>query len=322
MPKYTINGKEVNENDFWTQNSTVVVSFAPEINEKNTYVIKGKKDAIINLSDGTWSKVNNGECFYELSNSEADYLKDINKHLIFEIKSPNTEGHSTRHKAAGIRSITDELNKSKNEKTYLQILKESYLEYFKNDTWAKSKIVAVQTVQELSIAIEQITGRESLIIKQQEISKEDIDKAGGIHKFFEDFVKEVLEEDLKKQDKGAPSQIIMDEFATGFNPFVWKKESEGVKHSKGKLKMELDFDFIKQMAERMSSNKKNGKYQPFNWKLKMNSQELAEALMRHCIEVIEGRYEDDGREYGHLEALSTGAMMLNYQLKNFPQNKK
>lgn len=295
MPKYTINGREVNENDFWTQSSTVVVSF-PDTDEK-IYPTEIEEPNIVNIPMPGYG------CL------KLDLSKITNE------KSQNTEGHSTRHKAAGV----DELNKSKNEKTDLQILKESYLEYFKNDAWAKAKIVPTQTVQELEIAIEQITGRESLIIKQQEISKEDIAKGRlDIHKTIED----LLLKGMLEEDKGAPSQIIMDEFATGFNPFVWKKESEGVKHSEGKLKMELDFDFIKQMAERMSSNKKNGKYQPFNWKLKMNSQELAEALMRHCIEVIEGRYEDDGREYGHLEALSTGAMMLNYQLKNFPQNKK
>lgn len=309
MPKYTINGKEVNENDFWTKNSTVVVSFSGA-NEK----------------------------------------------------SPNTEGHSTRHKAAGLKSITDELNKSKNEKTDLQVLKESYLEYFKNDTWAKSKIVAAQTVQELSIAIEQITGRESLIIKQQEISKEDIEKAAGIHKFFEDSVKEILEEDLKQQgkgiaelsyqhllpyyddfkteklkrilldeihinkrnainhilelrnSKGAPSQIIMDEACTGFNPFAGKKESEG------KLFYEFDWEFIEACAKRMQNNK--GKYPAFNWCKKIDVKELIQAQNRHHIEVMKGNYKDGDEELGHLTSYMCNAMLIWHQLKNFPQNKK
>lgn len=88
----------------------------------------------------------------------------------------------------------------------------------------------------------------------------------------------------------------------------------GVKETTGKLSLELDFDFVKQMAERMDTNK--GKYEKWNWKKPMDVRELSEATMRHCMEVIEGRYEDDGRPYGHLEALATNSMMLNYQLKN------
>lgn len=38
--------------------------------------------------------------------------------------------------------------------------------------------------------------------------------------------------------------------------------------------------------------------------------------MRHLLEIMEGRYEDDGREFGHLESLSDNMMMLNWQLKN------
>lgn len=102
---------------------------------------------------------------------------------------------------------------------------------------------------------------------------------------------------------------------------TFSDEKEGVKHSEGKTPMELDFTFVRQLAERMHSNKKNGKYAPNNWKKTIDIQEIKDAAMRHLIEVMEGNYEDDGREYGHLEAVCTNIMVLNYQLKNL-HNKK
>lgn len=89
---------------------------------------------------------------------------------------------------------------------------------------------------------------------------------------------------------------------------------KGVKESDGKLFHELDFSFIKQMSERMSSNK--GKYPPFNWKEPIDVESLTQAIFRHVLEVMEGNFEDDGREFGHLESIACNAMMLNYQLKN------
>lgn len=91
------------------------------------------------------------------------------------------------------------------------------------------------------------------------------------------------------------------------------------KETEGKLFYELDFEFIEQMAERMSSNKDNEKYEIWNWKKPMPSkgiENLKQAMWRHIIEVMQGNYADDGRIYGHLEAISNNAMMINYQLKN------
>lgn len=88
----------------------------------------------------------------------------------------------------------------------------------------------------------------------------------------------------------------------------------GKKESNGKLFYELDFDFIKQMAERMSENK--GKYTPYNWKKPLDIEEIKQATFRHVLEIMEGRYEDDGRLFGHLEAIAVNAMFINYQLKN------
>jgi hypothetical protein len=94
---------------------------------------------------------------------------------------------------------------------------------------------------------------------------------------------------------------------------------EAKKETEGKLFYELDFEFIKQMAERMQSNKDNNKYELWNWKKPMTPrgiEALKQAMWRHIIAVMQGEFEDDGREFGHLEAISNNAMMINYQLKN------
>lgn len=91
------------------------------------------------------------------------------------------------------------------------------------------------------------------------------------------------------------------------------------KDSAGKLYYEIDFNFIKQMAERMQSNKENSKYDLWNWKKPMTPKgmdDLKQALLRHVLAVMEGKFDDDGREFGHLEAISNNAMMINYQLKS------
>lgn len=95
------------------------------------------------------------------------------------------------------------------------------------------------------------------------------------------------------------------------------------KETEGKLFYELDWSFITQMAERMASNKKDSKYSLWNWKKPMSQkdiEDLKQATLRHLLEVLEGRYEDDGRKFGHLEAISANMMMINYQLKNKIKN--
>ena len=92
------------------------------------------------------------------------------------------------------------------------------------------------------------------------------------------------------------------------------------KEKEGKLFYELDWDFITQMAERMASNKKSDKYKLWNWKLPMSEEDfedLKQALFRHTMSIMKGEYKDDGREFGHLEAIANNVMMLNYQLKTF-----
>ena len=68
-----------------------------------------------------------------------------------------------------------------------------------------------------------------------------------------------------------------------------------------------------------SVNKKESKYSLWNWKKPMTPEgieSLKQATLRHLIEVMECNYEDDGREFGHLEAIADNMMILNYQLKN------
>ena len=91
------------------------------------------------------------------------------------------------------------------------------------------------------------------------------------------------------------------------------KEGTAYKETEGKLHYELDFEFITQMAERMASNK--GKYEPYNWQKLDNIADLKQSLFRHVLEVMNGNYKDDNREFGHLEAVAINAMFINYQLK-------
>ena len=92
------------------------------------------------------------------------------------------------------------------------------------------------------------------------------------------------------------------------------KEETAYKETEGKLFYELDFEFIKQMAERMASNK--GKYEPYNWHKLDNIADLKQSLFRHVLEIMNGNYEDDNRAKGHLEAVAINAMFINYQLNS------
>src|SRR5690606_731578 len=95
------------------------------------------------------------------------------------------------------------------------------------------------------------------------------------------------------------------------------KEDVGYKEEEGKLTYELDWDFIKAMAQRMQKGKV--KYGPYNWKKPIDTQSLLQALFRHTIEVMDGNYEDDGSIFGHLEAIACDVMMIRYQLKHYEQ---
>jgi hypothetical protein len=114
-------------------------------------------------------------------------------------------------------------------------------------------------------------------------------------------------------DRKQKEEEVIDKFRKNM------ETKEAYKETEGKLFYELDWSFITQMAERMASNKKEGKYEMFNWKNPMTPkgiEDLKQATMRHLLAVMQGEYEDDDREFGHIEAISDNMMMLNYQLKN------
>lgn len=177
-------------------------------------------------------------------------------------------------------------------------------------------------------------------IKLKNVEKEDKNKKASS-------VEQLLKEVNKHQEQNGGRDVNMefpfdavltptkkynnDLFVPGFG-FIHKRgkifkydkiaEKENTKEAKketeGKLFYELDFEFIKQMAERMQSNKDNDKYELWNWKKSMTPrgiEALKQAMWRHIIAVMQGEFEDDGREFGHLEAISNNAMMINYQLK-------
>lgn len=127
---------------------------------------------------------------------------------------------------------------------------------------------------------------------------------------FKNFIEKQIIKDLEYSNKEIKGSI---KNAPYVNPKHIK--SEGIKHSEGKTPMELDFDFIKQMAERMSANKSNGKYPKWNWKKDIDIEEIKDAFFRHALEIMEGRYEDDGRKFGHIEAAANNLMIINYLLK-------
>lgn len=91
-------------------------------------------------------------------------------------------------------------------------------------------------------------------------------------------------------------------------------EVNGYKELSGKLSYELDWCFIKQLAERMSQNKH--KYEPYNWKKPIDIDSLKQSLFRHVIAVMNDEYEDDNRVLGHLESIALNVMFINYQIKN------
>lgn len=90
---------------------------------------------------------------------------------------------------------------------------------------------------------------------------------------------------------------------------------EGKKEKEGKLFYEIDFRFIEAMAKRMAENK-GGKYPPFNWKKKIDIEELKQGINRHHVEVMDGIYKDGDDDLGHVVAYACNAMMLWYQLKH------
>ena len=133
------------------------------------------------------------------------------------------------------------------------------------------------------------------------------------HNWINDYPNEFVL--YKDGDKSGITAIGVDDYI----PTKVEDTTTAYKESNGKLFYEIDWPFITQMAERMAANKKDGKYELFNWKKPMDEkgiEDLKQAMLRHLIEILNGVYEDDGREFGHLESIACNSLMLNYQLKN------
>ena len=86
----------------------------------------------------------------------------------------------------------------------------------------------------------------------------------------------------------------------------------GYKETEKKLVYDIDFEYIKKMAERMQLNR--DKYPVGNWKKPLQVEDLKQALFRHTMEIMKGNYSDE-QKYGHLIALGCNAFMIIEQLK-------
>ena len=86
----------------------------------------------------------------------------------------------------------------------------------------------------------------------------------------------------------------------------------GYKETEKKLVYDIDFDYVKKMAERMQLNR--DKYPVGNWKQPLEVEDLKQALFRHTMEIMKGNYSDE-QKYGHLVALGCNAFMIIEQLK-------
>ena len=92
-----------------------------------------------------------------------------------------------------------------------------------------------------------------------------------------------------------------------------QKGNSGIKEIESKLIYDIDFEYIKGMAERMQLNR--DKYPVGNWTKPIDIESLKQALFRHTIEIMQSNYSDE-QKFGHLYAIGCNAFMIINQLKN------
>lgn len=92
-----------------------------------------------------------------------------------------------------------------------------------------------------------------------------------------------------------------------------RRTIQGIKETDKKLIYDIDFEYIKGMAERMQLNR--DKYPVGNWTKPIDIDALKQALFRHTIEIMQGNYSDE-QKFGHLYAIGCNAFMIINQLKN------
>ena len=196
-----------------------------------------------------------------------------------------------------IVSITEKVNSNKNNTSYLKQPKIK-------DTSLKELKEATINATNLNFDIKDILD----IISCD--TKEDI------YRLVE---KQIAERDKLNIYPLTPEECFKKENISSKKEGIGVKQNQtAYKETEGKLFYELDWGFITQMAERMASNKKESKYALWNWKKPMTPkgiEDLKQATLRHLLEVLEGRYEDDGRPFGHIEAIADNMMMINYQIR-------
>lgn len=224
--------------------------------------------------------------------------KTINNHILEimsnaffldeTIEAGNKSTNSTRHK-----SINGETHKELTTEKKLKIT-----EGFKKEALK----------QQLDAILENIEIQSSYISpkKKEEIKTDWIDfvangmKRGKIIKY------ENSAEKTEKED----AMVNKRDIKIGHSPF---EKDNGIKESEGKLYYELSWEFIEQMAKRMSNNKSD-KYPLYNWKKNINVEDLKQAINRHHIEVMKGNYKDGDEVLGHIVAYACNSMMLWEQL--------
>ena len=87
---------------------------------------------------------------------------------------------------------------------------------------------------------------------------------------------------------------------------------KGIKETEKKLIYDIDFNYVKGMAERMQLNR--DKYPVGNWQKPIDVDSLKQAMFRHVLEVMNGNYSDE-QKFGHLYAIGCNAFMIIAQLK-------
>jgi hypothetical protein len=295
MQKYYLNNREVSEEEFYSINNLSVSN--PFRGEKQ--VNQAVKEAI-----GLSTRHKAGEKMVYLDEVLDNFREDDSPAIKFAERLAQQDER--------LKEIKDRLNLA--EKQARKFIDDMYLknpnvisqeEY---DKLEKEDTITNVSRGEKEMIIGEVEKKASKVLS--ELFKKDID---SLTEMFTNIKPEGIKE---TEGKVGEKMTKLDEAIAQWKELIdgAVEAQHGVKETEGKLNYELDWEFIQQMAERMSQNK--GKYEPYNWKKPMDVEKLKQSLFRHVIEVMKGNYSDDGREFGHLESIALNSMMINYQLKN------
>lgn len=96
-------------------------------------------------------------------------------------------------------------------------------------------------------------------------------------------------------------------------------ESEGLRYNDGKLKWSLvDFDALEDMVKVLEFGAQ--KYSANNWKKGLNTDEIAESMMRHLFAYLQGEDIDPESGLPHTGHIMCNAMFLSYMHKFVPKS--